>query len=89
VTAFARVYQAEHDASLPVTLRRRIIDASNRTVQESSDRLFEPRNSASHSADYQFELPLASLSAGQYLLTIDATRKEKETTHRDVVFSVR
>lgn len=89
VTAFVRVYQAEHDASLPVTLRRRIIDASNRTVQESSDRLFEPRNSASHSADYQFELPLASLVAGQYLLTIEATRKEKQSAHRDVVFSVR
>ncbi len=77
VTAFARVYQAERDESLPVTVRRRIIDASNRTVQESSDKIFERGNSASHSADYQFELPLASLAAGQYLLTIEATRKEK------------
>ena len=89
MTAFVRVYQSEHDASVPVTLSRRIIDASNRSVMESSDRLFEQGNSAKHSADYQFELPLASLTAGQYLLTIEATRKERQTAHRDVVFSVR
>lgn len=89
VSAFVRIYQSAHDEVLPVRVSRRIIDASNRTVQESSDRLFEPRNSASHSADYQFELPLVSLAAGQYLLTIEATRKEKQTAHRDVVFSVR
>jgi hypothetical protein len=89
VSAFVRVYQSAGDGSLPVTLRRRIIDASNHAVQESSEQIFDQRNSASHSADYQFELPLAALTAGQYLLAIDATRKEKQTAHRDVVFSVR
>jgi VWFA-related protein len=89
VTAFVRVYQSAGDGSVPVTLRRRIIDASNHAVQESSEQIFDQRNSASHSADDQFELPLASLAAGQYLLTIDATRKEKQTAHRDIVFSIR
>ncbi len=89
MTAFVRVYQSEHDASLPATLRRRIIDASNRTVHESSEKIFEQGKQGSHSADYLFELPLASLAPGQYLLTIEATRKEKQTAHRDVVFSVR
>ena len=89
MTAFVRVYQSERDESLPVTVSRRIIDASNRTVQESRETLFEQGKQGSHSADYLFELPLASLAPGQYLLTIEATRKEKQTAHRDVVFSVR
>ena len=58
-------------------------------VQESSKTVFDVANKASHSADYQFELPLVSLAPGQYLLTIEASRKEKQTAHRDVVFSVR
>jgi len=89
VMAFARVYQARNDPTLPVTIITRIIDSSNRTLHESSDKRFEPENPATHSADPSFALPLASLTAGQYLLTIDATRKEKQTAHRDIIFSVR
>ena len=89
VSAFVRVYQSERDERLPVRVNRRIIDASNRTVQESRETLFERSKQESHSVDYQFELPLVSLAPGQYLLTIEATRKEKQTAHRDVVFSVR
>lgn len=89
VTAFVRVYQSERDDSLPVTLSRRIVDGSNRTVHEFSDTVFEKGKQGSHSADYQFELPLASLAPGQYLLTIEATRNRKQTVRRDVVFSIR
>jgi VWFA-related protein len=89
VTAFVRVYQAERDELVPVTLSRRIVDGSNRTVQESSETIFEKSKQGSHSSDYQFELPLASLMAGPYLLTIEATRKPKQTARRDVVFSIR
>ena len=73
VTAFVRVYQSERDGLLPVRISRRIVDASNRAVQESSRQSLTSANAASHSADYQFELPLVSLAPGQYLLTIEAT----------------
>jgi len=84
VTAFVRAYQAEKDDPLPITITARIVDSSNRRVFEakkpSSDR---------RSVDYRFELPLSSLSPGQYLLTIEATRKSNQKAHRDVVFAVR
>ena len=42
VTAFVRVYHVRTTTRcVPVTVRRRIIDASNRTVQESSEKIFE------------------------------------------------
>ena len=89
VTAFVRVYQAERGELLPVTLTRRIVDGSNRTVHESRETFFENGKQGSHSVDYQFDLPLASLAAGQYLLTIEATRKPNQKARREVVFSVR
>ena len=89
VTAFVRVYQSERDELLPVAVSSWIVDASNGTVQESNRTVFDDANRASHSADYQFDLPLASLATGQYVLTIEATRKAKQTVRRDVIFSVR
>jgi len=89
VSAFVHVYQSERDEWLPVRVSRRITDASNRTVQESRETVFEQSKQGSHAVDYLFELPLASLAAGQYLLTIEATRTERQTAHRDVVFAVR
>lgn len=88
VTAFVRLYQAERDELLPVTLSRRIVDGSNRTAQESTETIFE-KGKGSHSADYQFDLPLASLATGQYLLTIEATRKRNQKARREVIFTVR
>jgi hypothetical protein len=40
-------------------------------------------------ADYRAELPLSSLAAGQYLLSIEATRGMKQTTKDEVPFTVR
>jgi VWFA-related protein len=87
VTAFVRVYQAEGDSPLPVTITTRIVDAVNHEVFEAKKSL--PADPPARSADYRFDLPLSSLGTGQYLLTIEATRKEKQTAHRDVVFAVR
>jgi hypothetical protein len=89
VTAFARVYQSVSDQSVVVTLTARIVDGSNRSVYEASARLFETDRDTKHSAEYSVDLPLASLTPGQYVLTVEATRKAKQTVHRNVVFSVR
>ncbi len=89
VTAFLRVYQAERGTVVPVKLTTRILDASNRVVQQSGVTLFQGDDKTSHSADHTFDLPLASLNTGRYLLTIEATREPKQTARRDVIFSVR
>ncbi len=89
VTVFARVYQAPSDAAIAVTVSARITDASNRTAYEASTSFTEKDSAGRHSADYRLELPLASLTAGRYLLTIEATRKAKQTVRRDVMFSMR
>jgi len=89
VTAFLRVYQDERGSVVPVKLATRILDASNRVVHESGTTLFQKGDSTSHSADHLFELPLASLKSGRYLLTIEVTRESKQTARRDVIFSVR
>jgi VWFA-related protein len=87
VTAFVRVYQAEKDDALPVTIATRIVDSLNRNVFDAKNPL--AADPPARSADYRFELPLSSLATGQYLLTIEATRKGNQKARRDVVFSVR
>jgi VWFA-related protein len=88
VAAFARVYQSVSDPSVVVAVTTRVVDASNRSVYEASTTLFENRD-AKHSANYSVDLPLASLATGQYVLTVEATRKTKQTVRRSVMFSVR
>ena len=89
VTVFLRVYQAERSAVVPVTLQTRVLEESNGTVHESTTTLFQKGETTNHSADHMFELPLASLKTGRYLLTIEVTRELKQTARRDVIFSVR
>jgi len=89
VTAFARVYQALNDPAGAVSLTARITDASNRTAYDAKTFFTESDSAVTHSADYRLELPLASLTTGRYLLTIEAMRKPKQTVRRDVMFSVR
>jgi VWFA-related protein len=87
VTAFVRVYQAEGDTPLPVTITTRIVDAVNHAVFEAKEPL--PADPPARSANYRFDLPLSSLGTGQYLLTIEATRNGNQKARRDVVFAVR
>jgi hypothetical protein len=89
VTAFVRVYQAENDSAVPIAITTRIVDALNRTAYEARTALFDADRVPTRSADFRFDLPLASLSTGQYVLSIEATRKTKQTARHDVVFSVR
>jgi VWFA-related protein len=87
VTAFVRVYQPAKARPVPVTITTRILDASNHTAHETRTPLFA--DGASTSADYRFDLPLASLGKGDYVLTIEAARGVKQTARRDVLFTVR
>jgi hypothetical protein len=87
--AFARVYQGGRDPLVPVTVMMRIVDAQMHTMAEGRTPLFEEPSARSRAADYRVELPLASLAAGPYLLTIEATRGAKQTAREDVRFTMR
>jgi hypothetical protein len=84
VQAFARVYDRAHDA----TVRATITDELGATVFNRVTPLGAASFASQGSADYQLPLPVSTLKAGRYLLTLDATAKQK-TVSRQVRFSVR
>jgi VWFA-related protein len=77
VTAFVRLY-TRTDAARPAHVTTRILDAQGRAVHE------EDRDGE---ADYQFDLPVERLAAGEYLLSIEATAGVN-TASRRVPFTV-
>ncbi len=87
ITAFVRVYDTAAQEQPPVTMAARIVNIHNivRFRQTASLRTggSEPR-----SADYLLDLPLSTLAAGDYLLTVEATRADRTVT-RDIRFGVR
>jgi VWFA-related protein len=88
VTAFLRVYQGAGEKLASVPLKITIQDAAGKSVFNKTDALAPDRFSADHATDYQFRLPLATLKAGEHLLTFE-TVVGKTTARRDVRFQVR
>jgi hypothetical protein len=88
VTAFVRIYQGGNDRLAGVTLQTRILDAAGKAVFTKADTLDAARFADTRAADHQFRVPLAGLSAGPHLLTIEATLG-KLTVTRDVVFQIK
>ncbi|HEX5070698.1 MAG TPA: VWA domain-containing protein [Vicinamibacterales bacterium] len=87
VMAFVRVYQAvEKPASVPINVS--IQDATGKRAFNKSDTLKPEAFGDARAADYQFLLPLETLKAGEYLLTLEIARG-KVTVRRDVRFSVK
>jgi hypothetical protein len=89
VTAFMRVYQGGSGHLEPVTVTMRIVDARTQTMAETRTTLFDEAAATGRSADYRVELPLDSLTAGPFLLTIEAATRGKLTVKRDVRFAMR
>ena len=71
VTAFLRVYQPGRKPLVPVLVRARIVDDGSAEVFANSARLDPARFGGARAADYTLPLPLASLTEGEYLLTIE------------------
>jgi VWFA-related protein len=88
ITAFLRVYQGAGEKLAAVPLKISMQDAAGKSVFNKTDTLAPDRFSAEHAADYQFRLPLATLKAGEYLLTFE-TMVGKSTARRDVRFQVK
>jgi VWFA-related protein len=79
VTGFVRVYEGNAKTFAPVAMTVRIVDTMDTTLSTSTQTVT--------SADYQFQVPLAGLAPGEYLLAIDAVRGTT-TQQRSVRFKV-
>ena len=85
VSVFARVYDRTRE---PAIVRATITDAEGASVFGRETSLDPARFTPQGAADYRLDLPIASLRAGRYLLTLDAVGKQK-TASRQVRFSVK
>jgi hypothetical protein len=85
--AFVRIYQRERASVVQVNAR--ITDAADRIAVDKPDTLSESRFASHNAADYTYELPIASLSPGNYLLSIEAKLDKKTSVRRDVRFALR
>jgi hypothetical protein len=88
VAAFVRVYQGGGGVPAPVAIEAQIRDARDRTVFQQRMPLLEGTATGPRSADYQVDLPLDQLTAGDYLLTI-GTGGPKPVTASGVRFTVK
>ena len=89
VAAFLRVYQGgdvkKPASPVPFVLR---ISGTDATPLVNQSQVLEPARFVNHAADVNFELPIAALKPGPYLLTIEATLG-KTIARRDVRFEIR
>jgi len=80
--AFMRVYQSERKPIVPVKISAKVTDEKN-VVRSRQEGVLEPTQfSQARASDYQVSLPLAQLSAGHYLLEVEAqsgTRRVQRT----------
>ena len=88
MVAAMRIYQTKQPLA-PVTIKTTIVDAKDKTVFESQDKLDVASFTADGSAAYRFALPLAKLTPGRHLLRIEASRSGTPPLRRDVLFGVR
>lgn len=85
VAGLVQLVQGGKSAIGGVAVTITIVDSEDRTVHRASDRLESGMFSADRSAEYQFKVPVAQLSPGPYLLTIEAEALGR-TERRDVRF---
>jgi VWFA-related protein len=83
---FTRIYQPGGAAPRAVRVHIAIKDAGDRTVAESDDSFGADAFSAGRTADYRYTLPLAQLTPGQHLLTLEATAAGVKPVRRAVRF---
>lgn len=88
VAAVVRVYQGSRAALATVPITRTMVDQSGRTVIEDPTSLDPARFTPGRAADDRFELPIARLTPGEYLLRVDIGRGERALV-RTARFTVR
>jgi VWFA-related protein len=88
VSAFVRIYQGSKDPFAPVTLHTWIYDAHGAATLNQTETVAATGFAATGSVDHRYELPIAGLAPGEYVLTFKADRG-KDTYERDVRFTVK
>jgi len=88
VSAFVRVYQPGRKPLSPVEMSVTLLDAAGAKVIDRRETLAPDRFAADRTAGYSIALPIASLSRGPHLLTVEASQG-KASARRQVRFSVR
>ena len=88
VSAFVRVYQKVKEAAQRAGVRAEIVDVNGRVVTSDTVTLEAEQFAKSHSAEYRIRIPADRLTAGEYLLTLQASMGP-HTTQRDIRFRVR
>ncbi len=85
VAAFVRVYETK---IAPASIETRITSKDNTTMFDATQPMDATTFDVTKSADYRLDLPLPTLPAGSYLLTIEA-RSGPNTATRQIRFSVK
>jgi VWFA-related protein len=88
VAAVARVYQRRAKTLTPVRVSARIVDGQDRAAFTAEAVLEPAAFNAERQADYKLDLPLARLTDGAYLLTLEASTGST-STRRNLRFTVR
>lgn len=86
VSGFVQLVQGGKSRMDGVAVQISIADRDDRTIHRASDRLESAMFSADRSAEYQFTVPVAQLSPGAYLLTIEV-ESQGRAVRRDVRFT--
>lgn len=73
VSILARIVQGGKSPLVPVSIAATIVDTRNQRVFEQGGTITADSRSSSQSADYTLALPLDTLAAGDYLLSVKAT----------------
>jgi hypothetical protein len=88
LTVTPPVASGPKDRLAPVTLSIQIVNGQDAAVVKTSETLGADRFAKGRAADYFVEVPIARLSRGPHLLTVEANTGGK-TAHRDVRFEIR
>jgi hypothetical protein len=89
ITAFFEIYQGLQTPVAPVSLQIRIVDDQGVLKHSVDETIPAERFELTRGTDYRLKMPFSKLTAGRYLLSIDAKIGGRISPRRDVVFSVR
>jgi hypothetical protein len=65
-----------------VTLTLHLANVQGATIQEGTERVSAAAFGAAHTAEHIFEIPVASLVPGEYLLTVRVSAGEASATRQ-------
>ncbi len=89
IAAFFRLFQATASPRMPVALRVLILDRHDQAVLDTTEIIEAEAFADPTGVERQMAVPLSEMSTGPYLLSITATRPDRTTARRDVVFRYR